>query len=79
VVRSRIERSGFRLPYSTYDTYSCAGWTTASPTAKPDGSALARATVFTPHGGLASTFVSSTDGGCGTPRPLACCDGYPPR
>lgn len=73
------EERRFRQPYSTYDVYSCAGWTTASPLAKPDGGALARGTVFTPHGGLVSSFVSSTDGGCGTARPLACCDGYPPR
>jgi hypothetical protein len=69
----------FRPVYTPRDVYTCAGWTTASATFKPDGGAVARATVFTPNGGLVSSFATNTDGGCQTARPLACCDGYPPR
>jgi hypothetical protein len=25
------------------------------------------------------SFVTTNDGGCENPRPLACCDGYPPQ
>jgi len=69
----------FRDPYSTTDIYTCGGWTSSSPTAKPDGSSVGRATVLTPQGGLKSSFVSLNDGGCGIARPIACCDGYPPE
>jgi hypothetical protein len=69
----------FRPQYTTRDVYTCGGWTAGTATAKPDGSAVARGHVFTPLGGLTWSLLSNTDGGCQNPRPLACCDGYPPR
>lgn len=65
----------FRDSYSTRDVDTCAGWTDPSPTNKADGVNLNRGQVYTNLGGFASTFVSNTDGGCGTPRPVACCAG----
>lgn len=69
----------FRATYSPTDAFSCGGWTTSSPTAKPDGNNVARAQQLTPLGQFKTTFVSLSDGGCGTARPLSCCDGYPPE
>ena len=69
----------YRVSYSTRDVYTCGGWTSSTASFKPDGSAVGRATVLTPLGGFESTFVSNTDGGCQIARPVACCDGYPPR
>jgi len=69
----------FRPSYSTQDTSTCGGWTTDSATAKPDGLNTGRAYILTPQGGIKSTFVSNSDGGCQNPRPMACCDGYPPN
>jgi len=69
----------FHPSYYTTDTYTCGGWTSATPAGKPDGSNVGRATLLTPQGGFKSSFVSLTDGGCSTPHPLTCCDGYPPE
>jgi hypothetical protein len=69
----------WRIDYSPSHIYTCGGWTTASPTTFPLGTGIARGPVFTPLGEMTSSWVSNTDGGCQTARPLACCDGYPPR
>lgn len=68
-----------RIYYSKTDVYTCGGWTSGSASFKPDGFAVARATIVNVLGGLESTFVSNTDGGCQVARPIACCDGYPPE
>jgi len=69
----------FRGTYSIQDTGTCAGWTSGSPTVKPDGSNLGRGLVLTPLGGITTSFVANNDGGCQNARPLACCDGTPPQ
>jgi hypothetical protein len=69
----------FRDTYSTTDLNTCAGWTSSSATVKPDGVNWGRGWTLTPLGGFKSSFVASNDTGCETPRPLACCDGYPPN
>jgi hypothetical protein len=70
----------FRAVYSTTDSSStCAGWTSASPTMKPDGINVTRGLVLSSLGGVTTSLVNSnTDGGCETLRPVACCDGVPP-
>ena len=73
-----VDDRSYRPVYYTQDTYTCGGWTSASASQLFQG-AVGRATMFTPNGGLVSTFVTNTDGGCQVARPLACCDGYPPR
>jgi hypothetical protein len=65
----------FRPQYSTYDTESCAGWTSSSATVKPDGVNLGTGLTYTPRGGFASSFVGANDGGCEVARQLACCRG----
>jgi hypothetical protein len=68
-----------RPSYSTQDTYTCGGWTSSSPTVKPDGVNLGRGYTLTPQGGFKTSVVANNDGGCQNARPLACCDGYPPE
>jgi hypothetical protein len=72
---SRIFRSG----YSTSDLDTCSGWTSSVASQKPDGINTGTGQVLTPLGGFASSFAGSNDGGCENPRPLACCDGFPPQ
>lgn len=69
----------YRGTYETNDSGSCGGWTIESATAKPDGINLASATILTSLGGISSSWIANTDGGCETARPVACCDGYPPQ
>jgi hypothetical protein len=69
----------FRANYSTSSIGTCAGWTSSSPTVKPDGLNLGRGLVLTPLGGISNSFVGNNDGGCQNARPLACCDGVPPQ
>ncbi|MFT3764704.1 MAG: hypothetical protein QM820_04185 [Minicystis sp.] len=69
----------FRSPQSTSDTSTCAGWTSSSPTVKPDGINTGTGKTLAPLGGFKSSFVGTNDGGCEVVRPLACCDGYPPE
>ena len=69
----------FRASYSTTSLNTCAGWTSSSPTVKPDGGNLGRGLVFTSLGGISNSFVGNNDGGCENARPLACCDGIPPQ
>jgi hypothetical protein len=72
---SRLYRAG----YSVNDSETCAGWTTDSPSAEPDGLNLATALILTPLGGVGQSYVGANDGGCEIARPLACCDGSPPQ
>jgi hypothetical protein len=67
-----------RASYSTQDVSTCAGWTTSSASARPDGVNTGTGQTLTSLGGFASSFVASGDGGCENARPLACCDGFPP-
>ncbi len=65
----------FRASYSTSSLNTCAGWTSSSPTVKPDGGNLGRGLVFTSLGGISTSFVANNDGGCENVRSLACCLG----
>jgi hypothetical protein len=65
--------------YTTTDIDTCAGWTSSSASAKPDGFNLQTGEMLTPLGGLADSFVASGDGGCEIARAIACCDGFPPQ
>jgi hypothetical protein len=77
--QTQTTNRGFRASYSTSSVDTCAGWTSSSPTVKPDGINLGRGSIVTSLGGVASTFVGANDGGCEIARPLACCDGFPPQ
>jgi hypothetical protein len=68
----------YRQTYATYDGTTCAGWTSDSATLKLDLNVI-NGPIYTTLGGFATTWVSDSDGGCETPRPLACCDGGPPQ
>jgi hypothetical protein len=68
----------YRLTYSSTDSDNCGGWTSDSASAKPDGLNTGRGPTLTPLGGFKTSYVANNDGGCQNPRPLACCDGYPP-
>ena len=69
----------YHQSYSSQDIYTCAGWTTDIANATPDGFNLATGHMLTSLGGLTSSFVGASDGGCEISRPLACCDGAPPQ
>ncbi|MEO8701275.1 MAG: hypothetical protein ABI867_14600 [Kofleriaceae bacterium] len=69
----------FRADYTTTSITTCAGWTSASPTVKPDGANLGRGLLVTQLGGISNSFVATNDGGCENARPIACCDGTPPQ
>jgi hypothetical protein len=69
----------FRASFSTNSLNTCAGWTSSSPTVKPDGLNQGRGQLLTALGGISSSFVGTNDGGCQNARPLACCDGVPPQ
>ena len=64
---------------SSYVRFTCGGWTSSSPSFKPDNVNTGRGYVFSPLGGFVTSFVAVNDGGCENPRPMACCDGYPPQ
>jgi hypothetical protein len=71
-----------RLYHGTYmvdDTNNCAGWTSSSATYAPNGFNTVAGKMLTSFGGTASSWISNSDGGCETPRPVACCDGNPPE
>ena len=68
-----------RLNASVNDSSTCGGWTNASASAKADGVNTNRGPIITTLGGQASSFVTTNDGGCENARPIACCDGFPPR
>ncbi len=55
------------------ELYTRIEWTTSSPSAAHGGN-LARGHMVDTNGAFVSTWVSSTNGGCGTPRPLSCCE-----
>ncbi|MGE3458352.1 MAG: collagen-like protein, partial [Kofleriaceae bacterium] len=65
----------FRRNYS--GATPCAGWTSGSATQLDTNNSVIRGIMLTPLGGIYSTFVTNTNGGCQVARPLACCDGYP--
>jgi hypothetical protein len=65
----------YRPFWSASDVSTCGGWTSSSPTVKPDGINLGRGQIITSPGGVSSSFVDGTNGGCGVQRPLACCAG----
>ncbi len=69
----------YRASYSTSSLGTCAGWTSSSATVKPDGINTGRGLLVTALGGISSSSVTNTDGGCQNARPLACCDGTPPQ
>ena len=71
----QVSSRNFRLFYSTDDSETCAGWTSASASAKADGANTNRAPVFTALGEIGSSWVTTNDGGCENARPLACCIG----
>jgi hypothetical protein len=58
---------------------TCGGWTSGSATAKADNAILDRGDVLSALGGITSSVITATDGGCETARPIACCDGFPPQ
>lgn len=72
---STVSSRLFRASYSTTSVNTCAGWTSSSPTVKPDGGNLGRGLTYTSLGGIANSFVGSNDGGCENVRSLACCLG----
>jgi hypothetical protein len=75
---SDTTRRYFHAYQSTADYNTCGGWTSASANYKPNGN-LVSGIVFDPlGGGTLTSYVGLNDGGCENPRPLACCDGYPP-
>jgi hypothetical protein len=76
---STVSSRLFRAQYSTSSLSTCAGWTSASATAKPDGLNQGRGLIVTALGGISNSFVGNNDGGCQNARPLACCDGTPPQ
>src|SRR5438552_29902 len=47
----------FRQNYSTQDTETCGGWTSSSPTVKPDGLNIGRGLLFTSLGGITTSWV----------------------
>ena len=72
---STVSSRLFRANYSTSSLGTCAGWTSSSPTVKPDGINLGRGLVYTSLGGISNSFVGNNDGGCQNVRSLACCLG----
>jgi hypothetical protein len=62
-----------RPSWSASDIDTCAGWTSSDPQVKPDGLNLGRGLIVTATGGVSTSFVSNTNGGCEDMLPLACC------
>ena len=69
----------YHAAYSPTDLYTCAGWTQSSATYSPNGFNTVGGSMLTALGGTANSWISNADGGCETPRPVACCDGGPPQ
>jgi len=65
----------FRWQITPTDYTTCDGWTSSSPSYMPNGFNNVYAEIYTSDGGFESSWLSTTDGGCETLRPLACCKG----
>jgi hypothetical protein len=70
---------GYHNGGSAADYQTCGGWTLSSATPQAGGNAATGRVWDSLGGGPISSYINQSDYGCDVQRPIACCDGYPPR